>query len=327
MRRREFITLLGGAAAWPVAARAQQSSMPMIGFLGSQSPGVLPDRLSAFHQGLGEAGYVEGRNVAIDYRWAEGHSDRLPELAADLVRQKPAVIATAGGFPAAQAAKGATSTIPVVFLIGADPVENGFVGSLSRPGGNLTGVTTLAGELIPKRLELLHEVVPTASVIGLLFNPTNQAQSSNFMQEIQAAGRTLGLQVYRLQASTERDFDPAFETLAKLHAGGLVIAADAFFNARREQLGALTLRYAMPAAYQTREFTAAGGLMSYDASIVDASRLVGVYAGRILKGEKPADLPVQQSTKVELIINLKTAKALGLTVPPSLLARADEVIE
>jgi putative ABC transport system substrate-binding protein len=257
MRRRDLLAVLGGAAAaWPLAARSQQPAAQVVGFLGSESPGLFADRIGAFLKGLGETGFVEGRNVAIDYRWGEGHYDRLPELAADLVRRKPAVIAAAA-FPAAEAAKAATTTIPIVFQVGADPVGSGLVGSLSRPGGNLTGIASLAAELIPKRLELLHELIPTAAVVGLLFNPTNSGQTSESLQTIQSAGRTLGLQVYRLPASTEHDFDVAFETLANLHAGGLVIAADAFFTARRERLGALTLRHAIPAIYELREFTAA----------------------------------------------------------------------
>ncbi len=325
MKRREFITLLGGAAApWPLAARAQQPVMPVIGFLHSESPGQYASHLRAFHQGLSEAGYVEGRNVAIQYRWAESHYDRLPALAADLVRRQVAVM-TANG-PAAQPAKAATATIPIVFFAANDPVEIGLVASLNRPGGNLTGVVNLGVELGPKRLELLHELIPMATPIAVLINPAHpnaDAQSA----AMQAAARTLGLELHLLHASTEGDFDTVFATLLQLRAGGLVILTDPFFNTRIEQLAALAVRHAVPTIYQQRNFAAAGGLLSYTGSFTDLWRVIGVYAGRILKGEKPADLPVQQSTKVELIINLKTAKALGLEVPPQLLARADEVIE
>jgi putative ABC transport system substrate-binding protein len=326
MRRREFITLLSSAAAAiPLAARAQQPAMPVIGFLNGASAWEYEPQTAAFRRGLNEVGYVEGRNVQVEYRWAEGHYERLPILAADLARRQPAVIA-AGTIPAVLAAKAAITTTPIVFLIGADPVELGFVASLNRPGGNLTGVTSLAAELGPKRVELLHELVPTATTIAALVNPANP-NTEAASRDLQAAARTLGLQLHVLNASSEGDFDAAFATLVQLRAGGLVILSEAFFNTKSEQLAALSVRHAVPTIYQYREFTAAGGLMSYGGSITDSYRTAGIYAGRILKGEKPADLPVQRSTKVELFINLKSAKALGITFPLSLLGRADEVIE
>jgi putative ABC transport system substrate-binding protein len=325
MRRREFITVLSGAAAWPLAARAQQPAMPVIGFLGSRGPGDDPHLLDAWRRGLNEAGYVEGRNVTVEYRFAENRYDRLPTLAADLVRRRVDVIAANG--PAAQAAKAATATIPIVFTAGFDPVELGLVASLNRPGGNITGVSILDVELGPKRLELLHELVPTATIIAVLINPTDLARAEIISKNLQAAARTLGLQPHVLHASTDRDLDAVFTSLVQLRAGGLVIGGDPFFNSRSKQLGALSIRHAMPAAFQFRPFAEAGGLMSYGANLADTYHLVGVYTGRILKGEKPADLPVQRASKVDLIINLKTANALGLTVPLSLLGRADEVIE
>jgi putative ABC transport system substrate-binding protein len=323
VKRRDFITLVGGAAGWPLAARAQQS-MPVIGFLSSASPDLFAIRLRAFRQGLKEAGYAEGQNVAVEFRWAE--NDRLPALAADLVHRQVVVI-VAAGIPSALAAKAATTTIPIVFEVSADPVEVGLVASLARPGGNLTGVTNLNAELGAKRLDLLHELVPTATVIALLVNPTNPTGVESFLRGLQPTARALGLQLHILHASTEYDFDKVFTTLVQLRAGGLVIMPDIFFNARREQLAALAVHHAVPAIYQYREFAAAGGLMSYGTSDTEFYGLFGTYAGRILKGEKPADLPVQQVTKVELFINLKTARMLGLTIPFALLGRADGVIE
>ena len=327
MRRREFITLLGSAAAWPLAARAQQSAMPVIGFLGAELPDRWASRTRALHQGLGETGYVEGRNVAIEYRWAAGQNDRLPALAADLVRSRAKVIVTPGSTPATLAAKAATKTVPIVFYVGGDPVELGLVASLNRPGGNLTGVTTLTSEVGPKRLQLLYELVPTATIVALLVNPTNPDLAEPATKDLQAAARTLGVQLHVLHASVERDFDAVFSSLVQQRVSALVIVNDALFSTRVEQLAVLAIRHAVPAVYQFREFVAAGGLMSYGTGFIDAFRQVGVYTGRILGGEKPADLPVQQTTKAELIINLKTAKALGLTVPTALLVRADEVIE
>jgi putative ABC transport system substrate-binding protein len=327
VNRRKAITLLGGAAvAWPLAARAQQAAMPVIGILVTESPGVLASRLRAFHQSLSEAGFVEGRNVAIEHRSAEGDYDRLPALAADLVRRQVTVIASLGGIAGATAAKAATSTIPVVFQIGFDPVELGLVASFNRPGGNLTGVASLNVELGSKRLELLHEVVPAATVIALMVNPTNRNAEVQ-SRDLQTAARALGLELHVLHATTEDDFAAVFAGLPQLRAGALVIGAGNPFVGRHEQLAALTIRHAVPTIGNDREFVAAGGLMSYGGSLPDIYRLVGLYAGRILKGEKPSDLPVQLATKVELAINIKTAKALGLTVPLPLLGRADEIIE
>jgi putative ABC transport system substrate-binding protein len=324
MKRREFITLLGGTAAWPLAARAQQRAMPVVGFLGPESAegGFFP-MAAAFRHGLNEAGYVEGQNMALEFHWARGQSDRLRALAAELVRRQVALIATSGTV-SSLAAKAATTTIPIVFSTAADPIAMGLVASLNRPGGNLTGVSPLSAEVAPKRLELLHEIVPTAAIIAALLNPSNPNSVS---KDLQAAASTLGVQFHVLHASTERDFDTAFASLLQGRAGALVIGSDPFFISQIPQLAALTVRHAVPAIYQYREFAAAGGLMSYGGSNTASYHLVGVYTGRILKGEKPADLPVQQVTKVELIINLKTAKTLGLTVPLSLLSRADEVIE
>jgi putative tryptophan/tyrosine transport system substrate-binding protein len=322
LRRREVIALIGGAAvSWPFAVWAQQAAIPVIGYLSSASPDRDAGRLRAFRQGLSETGFIEGRNIAIEYRWAEEQHDRLPALAAELVRQQVAVIAQAG-----HAAKAATTTIPIVFVTGVDPVALGLVASLNRPGVNLTGVTTLGIELEPKRLELLHDVVPAARTVGALVNrmhPIAEAQST----ELQAAARALGLKLHILDANSERDFDAVFARLVELQAGGLVIATDGLFISRGEHLATLAVRHAMPAIFQLRAFAAAGGLVSYGGDFAEMYRQSGVYVGRILKGEKPVDLPVQQVTRVELIINLKSAKALGLEVSANLLARADEVIE
>lgn len=326
MQRREFITLLGSATAWPLTARAQSQAMPVIGYLGAQSPAVFASRVRAFLQGLGETGYAEGRNVTIEFRWAEGQQNRLSALAADLVGRQVAVIVAPGGAPAALAAKSVTTTIPIVFEMGADPIAVGVVGSLNRPGGNLTGVSSLNVEVTPKRLELLHELLPTAAVIAVLINPTSPTADSQ-LKELQAAGRVLGLQLLVLQASAERDFDTAFATLLQPRAGGLVIASDGFFATHSERLAALTIRHAVPTIHQSRDFTIAGGLMSYGGNFVESHRQAGLYTGRILNGEKPADLPVQLVTQVELFINLKAAKTLGVTVPLPLLGRADQVIE
>jgi len=324
MRRREFIAGLGGLAAWPVAARAQQSAMPVIGFLNSGSPDGYAPMAAGFRQGLKETGYVEGQNVAIEYRWAGGQYDRVPPMAAELVRRQVAVIVA--NTPGVLAVMAATTTIPIVFTTSSDPVQIGLVASLSRPRGNVTGVTQLNVEVAPKRLELAHQLVPTATIMAVLVNPTNP-NTEAFVSDLQAAARALGLQLHVLHASTERDFDTIFATLVRLRPGALVIGADSFFVARDEQLAALALRHAVPAIFESREFVAAGGLISYGGSVPDSYRLAGVYTGRILKGDKPGDLPVQQATKLELIINLKTAKALGLTIPETLLATADEVIQ
>jgi putative tryptophan/tyrosine transport system substrate-binding protein len=325
MKRREFITLLGGAAAWPLAARAQQTAMPVMGVLSTRALGADPHLLSALRQGLKETGFLVGQNLRIEYRFAANQYDRLPTLAADLVGRRVALIVSMGT-PAAPAAKAATATIPVVFGIGDDPVELGLVASLARPGGNLTGITTLSAELGAKRLELLHELVPKTTLACVLVNPTN-VNAEAVLKDLQAAARAIGLQVHLLQASTEHEIEAAFATLLELRAGGLMVGTDPFFNSRSEQLARLALRHAVPTVFQFREFAAAGGLISYGGSLTEVYRLAGIYAGRILKGEKPADLPVHQATKVEMILNLKTAKTLGIDVPPSLLGRADEVIE
>jgi ABC-type uncharacterized transport system substrate-binding protein len=326
MRRRQLLLLLGGAMAATRPLRAQQKAMPVIGYLNSTSPGPAAPFVAAFHQGLSETGYVEGQNVAIEYRWAEGHYDRLPGLAADLVGRKVDVIATSGGDRSALAAKTTTSKIPIVSVIGGDPVAADLVASLARPGGNLTGVSFLTAELMPKRLELLSELVPQAAVIALLVNPNNP-QTERVMRDVQKGARAKGVQLRLLKASTEGEIDAAFVSLVQLHTGALVVQADPFFNSRREQLVALTSRHAVPAIYETREFPASGGLISYGTSLTAVYRQVGIYVGKILKGAEPTDLPVQQPTTFELVINLTTAKALGLTVPPLLLAGADEVIE
>ena len=326
--RREIITLLGGAAAtWPLAARAQQAALPVIGFLNSASPdGFYTSMVVAFRQGLKETGYIEGQNVAIEYRWAEGKYDRLPAMASELVRRQVTVIVA--NSPGNLAAKAATNTIPIVFTTANDPVQIGLVASLSRPGGNVTGTTQLGVEITPKLLELAHELVPTATVFAVLVNPTNP-YAETLLREFQVAARTLGVQLHFLHASTDRDFDTVSASLAQLRVGVLVIGSiDPFLSSRSERLAALTLYHAVPAVGGSdRPFVAAGGLMSYGGSSADMYRIAGLYAGRILKGEKPSDLPVQQATKVELIINLKTAKTLGLTIPPGLLAIADEEIE
>jgi putative tryptophan/tyrosine transport system substrate-binding protein len=327
VRRRDFIKVIAGsAAAWPLAARAQQAALPVIGFVNTASPQEYARPLSAFLKGLGEAGYVDGHDVAIEYRWAEGHNDRLPAMVADLVHRHVTVIA-ATSTPAAVAAKAAVTTIPIVFETGADPVQLGLVASLSRPGGNVTGVTQLTQEVAPKLLEMLHELLPTTRVMALLVNPADPTLAKTTAREVLAAAHILGLEFHVLNASNERDFDGVFSKLIELRAGALVIGGEALFTSHSEQLAALAVRNGVPAVYKGREFAMAGGLMSYGSNITDSYRLAGIYTGRILKGEKPANLPVQQATKIELIINLKTAKALGLNVSNTLIGRADEVIE
>src|SRR3954449_9079084 len=326
MQRRRFITLLGGAAAtWPLSVRAQQKAIPVIGYLNTGSPDTNPPLLAVFRQGLSETGYVEGQNLAVEYRWAEGHYDRLPALAADLVGRKVDLI-VAGSPPGAFAAKGATSTIPIVFRGGGDPVGDGLVASLARPGGNLTGVLVLAAEVTAKRLELLSELVPQAGVVALLVNP-NSSSGERVIHDVQQAARAKGVQLSILKASTDTEIDAAFASLIEGPAGALLVGADPFLSGRREQLVALASRHAVPSIYAWREFAASGGLISYGASLTSAFRLLGTYAGKVLKGAKPADLPVQQPTTFELVINLRTARALGLTVPQSMLMKADELID
>ena len=327
MKRREFMTLLGGAAAaWPLAARGQQPKMPVIGWLGTRAPDESAHLVAAFRRGLAELGYVEGQNLTAEYRWALGHYDRLPALAAELVRRPVAVLVTTGGQPAAQAAKAATATIPIVATFSDDPVTSGLVASLNRPGGNVTGISNLTTTLEPKRLGLLRDLMPKATTLGILLNPTFPASASQ-LRDMQVAARTIGLQVHVLQASTDREIDGAFESVAQNHIPALVVAADPFFNTHRDKITALAARYAVPAMYSFRDYTVAGGLMSYGIDLPEVYRQLGVYAGRVLKGAKVSDLPVTQPTRFEFVINLKTAKALGLAIPAGLLSFADEVIE
>jgi putative ABC transport system substrate-binding protein len=323
MKRREFITLLGGASAtWPLTARAQQPALPVVGIVGDQ----FDHRIAAFHQGLSESGFADGRNVTVDYRWSDARVERYPEFVADLVHRRVAVIVSLGGIPGATAAKAATTTIPIVFQMGADPVEFGLVASLSRPGGNLTGITSLGIELGPKRLEVMRELIPAAKVFAVLINP-DHPNAEPQSRDMQAAADALGLQLRLVHARSLAEVDAVFASLPQLGAAGIVIGNGQPFTSRTQELGELSTRHRMPAICESREFVAAGGLVSYSGDRIDAVRLAGVYAGRILNGERPADLPVQRSTKVEMVLNLKTAKALGLTVPLSLLGRADEVIE
>jgi putative tryptophan/tyrosine transport system substrate-binding protein len=326
MRRRDFMTVLGGAAAWTLPAQAQQSAMPVIGYLGLESPELFASRVAAFRKGLAEAGYAEGRNVAIAFRWAEGRYDRLPALAAELADQQVAVLIAPGGAPVALAAKAATAAIPIVFEMGGDPITLGVVGSLSRPEGNLTGVSSLSVEVSPKRLEFMHEVIPTASLFVVVVNPTSPTAPSQ-LKSLHAAADMLGVRLHVLHAGAEQEFDAAFTAVPRLRAGGLVFTSDPYFANRSQRLATLAARHAVPAITQSRDFPVAGGLMSYGGDFEQSHRQAGVYAGRILKGEKPSDLPVQLVTKVELFINLKAADALGVTFPPSLIGGADGVIE
>jgi putative ABC transport system substrate-binding protein len=327
MKRRTFISLLGGAAAaWPLAARAQQP-LPVIGFLGAVSPTGFSDRLQAFHQGLRDTGYAEGANVAIEYRWADNQLDRLPAMAADLVRRQVAVIVTSGGTVPTIAAKAATTTIPIVFAIPEDPVKLGLVASLARPGGNLTGVNFFFGELVPKRLELLRELVPAMTRVAVFVNPANPARAQLHAREAETAGRAMGLHIQVFNVGSSGEIDAAFATLGRERSDALFVSPDPFFTVRRVQLATLAARHAIPSSFPAREPVEAGGLISYGPNVNDAFRQTGVYTGRVLKGAKPGDLPVLQSTKFELVINARTAQMLGLTVPPSLLATADEVIE
>jgi putative ABC transport system substrate-binding protein len=327
MRRRDFIALLGGAAvAWPHAARAQAPAMPVIGFLNSALPGAWQPFVDAFRQGLKDSGFEEGRNVAIEYRWAEGHYDRLPALAAELVNRKVAVLVSTGGIAPAMAAKAATTTTPIILTIGGDPVKLGLVASLNRPGGNITGVNLFIPQMEGKRMGLLRELVPTATLIAVLLNPKNPP-AANQLRDAQEAARATGQQIHILHATNESELEEAFATAVQVRAAALQVAADPYFNSQRNRIIALAARHRLPAIYEQREHALAGGLMSYGTSLTDGYRQTGVYTARILKGEKPADLPVMQSTKFEFVINLKTAKALGIEVPPGLSARADEIIE
>jgi putative tryptophan/tyrosine transport system substrate-binding protein len=329
VKRRQFITLLGGAAAaaWPIAARGQQTAVPVIGFLDTRSPDVLVDRLRGFRRGLKDTGYVEGENVAIEYRWAENQLDKIPVQAAELVRRQVAVIVASGGPFVVLAAKAATTTIPIVFLATEDPVRLGLVANLARPGGNLTGINFFSGELTEKRLELLRVLVPAATRGAVLVNPANVTGTEATLRDVQVAARALGLQIQVFNAGTIGEIDAAFATLVRERPEALFVGSDSFFQSRRLQLSLLAMRHAVPATYSTREFAEAGGLMSYGSNVTDAYRQAGAYTGRVLKGSKPADLPVVQSSKFEMVINAQTARILGLTVPPMLLARADEVIE
>jgi putative ABC transport system substrate-binding protein len=327
MRRREFMTLLGGAAAWPLAARAQQPALPVIGLVNGGSAGGSTGNAAAFRKGLGESGYVEGQNVTVEYQWLDGQYDRLPSLMADLVRRRVSIIATPASNAAALAAKAATTMIPIVFGVGEDPVELGLVVSLSRPGGNATGIHLFAGEIVAKRLALLHELAPKAVRVAVLVNPANATNAETTLRNVRQAASAIGLQIHVLNASTSREIDAAFAVLAHEHVDALFVAPEAFFASRRVQFATLAARERIPAAYADREIVEAGGLMNYNIDLADSFRHVGVYAGKILKGAKPADLPVVQPTKFEFVLNLQTAKALGLDIPPTVLAIADEVIE